>query len=717
MANFDARVYSAHGEGPYPTAPAVPTDTARDPEVGHHHTTTLAHPTRSNQKESGTGIRILFFVLAVVIAVFVGIGVKRGLGQRADDDEPAISSQGETQVLSRAFDFAPDAPNPACRFKDNDMFVIENISGAERLKLRAIINEQDESVTIQAERQGNGWIGISINESSGMVPNSAVVGTPADGLAEMYFLGGKSRTVIEKAGLQTSISDAVTLQEDERTIVSFTVGLNGFDGASVRPGAPTRIMWAVGNDGDTSFEGAHAFDSRGFATIEISSCDLDVQANGSQQADGITESAGQDDEEGNPDLQIVAQGGDAVAFTFAPDSPYIDCQFDEFDTITNGDGQERLKIRAILNEAAETITIQAERTGDGWIGISINDSQGMVPNIAAIGTPADGKVEKYSLGGKSRPQITELEANEQTLEFSGTMGQDGFTVVSFTMPLADVGSPATTTGGPTRIMWAIGADGDTTFSGAHPFDSRGFATVNLKSCGLATPTSFSPTKAPSSAPVTAAPVAQVPAVAETLVFDFVGDAGEEDVVQFQSENKVYSKIGNYRSCEANVCPGVLWEIPPNGDGCSCSSNGLDTCYSSKDPVTIESYNKITYTETWDGSGKYTMSAAGVDTSFGKGGDHVSADTCYNDWRRGGFKVDLTGTQWGFHGDSKIWVGGYSPSMKIWADDQVVEMHEDSDDATISWSVPRGTRSLEVVCGGWPADCWSELSAFKSDAWD
>ena len=366
---------------------------------------------------------------------------------------------------------------------------------------------------------------------------------------------------------------------------------------------------------------------------------------------------------------------DSTPFDFAPDAPVADCTFEDgFAVITNADGEERLKFRAIVNERDETVSIQAERVGEGWIGISINDAQGMVPNVAAIGTPSDGKVEKYNLGGKERPAVTILDGNEQSLSSTQTVQQDGRTLISFSMPLTDAGSSTVVSPGSTQIMWAIGAEGDTTFAGAHAFGNRGFATIDLPSCGLAkvtTPPTQSPTSRPTLAPV------QAPVVDEeeekTLVFDFADGAGEEDVVLFQENAKVYAKTGNRRACQIDVCPGTLWDLAQ--DGCSCTTDGLDSCHAQGNPVSLEMYYGITYTETWTGSGKYTMSAIGKETEFGAGGDHASADTCYDNWQRGGFKIDLTGTTWAFHADSTIWVDGYSPSMKIWADNEVVVFHE------------------------------------------
>lgn len=680
------------------TAPVALANVVLDPEVAHK-TDVPATANHSNDKAPTSGIRLLEILLAVVVALAVIIGLAREFGGNNTGDIPPAD-------LEFAFNFAPDAPNPACAFQD--IVPITNNNGAERLKLRAIINEEDETLTIQAEREGNGWIGISINDNLGMVPNTAVIGTPADGLAEEYFLGGKSRSAVERATAQSSISEAITLQEDERTILSFTIGLGGFDGTSnIRAGESTRIMWAIGNDGDVSFERAHAFNSRGFTTIEIGSCNLDEL----------------DDEQ--PQVDADEPGDDIIItpFAFAPESPYADCPFDddnEVFVIENGAEQERLVLRAIINEAEETISIQAEREGEGWIGISINDSPGMVPNVAAIGTPADGNVEWYNLGGRSRPQVTLLNNNEQNLEFTQVMQQDGRTVISFTAPLGVEGSLPVGASGSTRVMWAIGADGDTEFSGAHAPDSRGFATIVPFSCGLAQPVATSPpTRAPTTSAPTDAPTASPVAEANDNVieFDFATGGGEGQVKDFQDNAKVYSKVGNHRSCQADVCPGTWWDLSQNG--CSCSSDGLNTCYTDQDPVTLVSYNTITYTETWSGSGTYKMSAEGgtSSTEFGVGGDYASADTCYDDWRRGGFKVDLTGSSWGFHGDSVVWTGGYSPSMKIWADDQVIELHENNQETTLSWNIPAGTRTLEVVCGGWPAECWSDLFATRSDAWN
>ena len=255
MTKYDLDAYP---EGrPLPTAPMA-TAVPYDPK---------SERSKTHTKESPSGVsnmRILEAILAIVVIGAITIGLLREF--RSDNDAVGALPPDE---LERAFNFAPDAPNPACEFEES--IAINNANGDERLKFRAIIDEEDETVTIQAEREGDGWIGISINDNVGMVPNTAVIGTPADGLAEMYFLGGKNRGAVEKAAVQ-SITNAETLQDDDRTILSFTAGLDNLKDAAIVPGGSTQIMWAIGNEGDSDFSSAHAFGSRGFVTIDIQRC-------------------------------------------------------------------------------------------------------------------------------------------------------------------------------------------------------------------------------------------------------------------------------------------------------------------------------------------------------------------------------------------------------------------------------------------------------------
>ena len=76
----------------------------------------------------------------------------------------------------------------------------------------------------------------------------------------------------------------------------------------------------------------------------------------------------------------------------------LDCAFQE-DLDVQGDGS--LLVRRVVNQDDQTVTVQLEYAGEGWLGFAFSEQPIMVPNTAVIGLPDTGVVEKYDLTARA----------------------------------------------------------------------------------------------------------------------------------------------------------------------------------------------------------------------------------------------------------------------------------------------------------------------------
>jgi hypothetical protein len=148
-----------------------------------------------------------------------------------------------------------------------------------------------------------------------------------------------------------------------------------------------------------------------------------------------------------------------------------------------------------------------------------------------------------------------------------------------------------------------------------------------------------------------------------------------------------------------------------GTGCECT-DGLNSCFWEGQPTTLVYYPKLELVPTqW--TGVYKLQSSGSDRNFGRGGDTASGIDCFDDPLKGGFKVDLSNTGYFFDERSVVKMSGSSPSMKVWADSKVFEDRRYGvEGASLQWSIPAGAQSVKAVCGGWPAECWSDLYVYE-----
>jgi hypothetical protein len=145
---------------------------------------------------------------------------------------------------------------------------------------------------------------------------------------------------------------------------------------------------------------------------------------------------------------------------------------------------------------------------------------------------------------------------------------------------------------------------------------------------------------------------------------------------------------------------------------------LNSCYWDGSATTVESYTEVSLLTT-SVTNVWQLQASGAALSLGEGGDFASGNDCFDDPLRGGFRVDLNGTGLQFYeAQATVTVSGYSPVLRMMADGVIVEewRRQPKQNGTTTTStaeeytmtIPAGTVVVEVACGGWPANCTSNL---------
>ena len=162
---------------------------------------------------------------------------------------------------------------------------------------------------------------------------------------------------------------------------------------------------------------------------------------------------------GVPVAATIAPATDAPvattdAPTRAPVAQILDCSFqNDFDAA--GDGS--VLVRRVINQRDQTVSVEVEYAGEGWIGVAFSVQPLMVPNIAVIGLPGTGVVGKYDLQQRALSGVTSL--GTSTLTSTSITQANGITTLAFTKPLVDPGEP-TVVPGENRFNWAVGSSNE-----------------------------------------------------------------------------------------------------------------------------------------------------------------------------------------------------------------------------------------------------------------
>jgi DOMON domain len=422
-----------------------------------------------------------------------------------------------------------------------------------------------------------------------------------------------------------------------------------------------------------------------------------------------------------------------------------------------------LTMKNYINLADQTVSVQLNYDAEAWLGFAFTELAQMVPNTAIIGLPDENTIQKYFLQNRTLAGVNNpLQASLQTLIDASVRQENERTIMEFTKKLVEGGEVAVKTDEPNRFNWAIGSSNTLSIH-----QNRGSVLVKFNTCQgkdappVAPPVkddqdgpSYSPsyapsyvptyyeqeTDAPSHAPIeyiegTDAPSytptysptykATKPPVAITYAPTYkpthrpVAPTYKPTVKPtnaptiYYSQDGSWSKRGNRRSCSISVCPSDPGTGGPWANNGAKCDNGLDTSYWNETaPVTYEYFTNLPLQATsWPNVWK--VEDPGQELPLGWGGDFASGQDCFDDPLRGGYRIDLTGTEYWFTNRAWVQVKGYSPSLKMVADGTVVgEWRQYQADGEYTMYYPAGAKVVEVYCGGWPASCHSELYVTK-----
>jgi DOMON domain len=441
------------------------------------------------------------------------------------------------------------------------------------------------------------------------------------------------------------------------------------------------------------------------------------------------------------------------------------CTFDDIDALDlRGDGS--LMMKNYINLAEQTVSIQLDYKSEGWLGFAFTEQAIMVPNIATIGLP-DDTVQKYFLESRSLPGVNPLEESSQSLINASIRQVDGQTTMEFTRKLIEDGEVDVKIDEPNRFNWAIGSSntlaihldkgsvllrfntcsgketpvqeppiqppvpGDENYPSYSPSyspnDDRNQTDTPSYSPSYApaydgkqtdspswAPSSYraatdAPSYTPTWAPV-AVDISKPPSYSPTYKPTYAPTYKPTNApTYYVSKEGTWSKRGNRRSCSLSACPTAPWTGGPYADNGAKCENGLDTSYwNDTRPTYYEYFPDITLqpTNTYN---VWKIEGMGKELPVGWGGDFASGSDCFDDPLRGGFRVDLSGTEYWFTQQAWVRVNGWSPAMKMVADGKDAgEWRQYGAAGEYTMYIPPGTKIVEVYCGGWPATCTSGL---------
>jgi len=152
----------------------------------------------------------------------------------------------------------------------------------------------------------------------------------------------------------------------------------------------------------------------------------------------------------------------------------LDCSFQNVFPVRDPD----IQLQQIIDPVKSTVTVQLEYAGQGWLGFAFSEAIQMIPNVAAIGLPDEGTVQKYELLARDISGVNPLDDVLQTLTDTSISQNDTHTVMKFTKPLVEDSEVPVVLGSNTFI-WAHGETNTLAYHGAN---NRGGVTIPFDEC-------------------------------------------------------------------------------------------------------------------------------------------------------------------------------------------------------------------------------------------
>lgn len=304
-----------------------------------------------------------------------------------------------------------------CAWQGEDYDPIGN--GA--ILVRGIINPIDDTVTVQVDYDGEGWVGFAFSETQFMVPNVAVIGLPDTGTVVKYDLNGQDMSTVTPSTSNLSLTKTSISQVDGFTQLTFTKPLIEANETAVSKEQNGNLFIVA--FGFTNELGFHQ--GRGYSTATFPECIVL-------------------EEDINPDD--------------------LDCSFQgSLDLSRNQD--QSLLFRHIINQATKAITVELEYAGEAWLGFSFSEDNLMIPTdggsrAAVIGLPESNIVELYDMTQKTLAGVVPAE-DSSSLSDAEIVQENGSTILRFTQSLSGIDIPVAA--GNVRFNWAFGSSNTLNF--------------------------------------------------------------------------------------------------------------------------------------------------------------------------------------------------------------------------------------------------------------
>jgi DOMON domain/Eukaryotic cytochrome b561 len=344
----------------------------------------------------------------------------------APTDAPSVSDVAVTE-----------APSAVAAGGELDCsFANDQVLESGTVVVRQVTNPDDETLTMELEYAGQGWVAIGFSEDGAMVGSTAVIALPDDDIVTgavdkpnpgLYFLGAKDPSGVQPVPADEQVLDASStfVQNATHTTLRFTIPLAAFD--LTLDGSHT-FLYAYGFSNALDVHGG-----RGSFEMTLSPCRV---LGAPTSAPSIAEVALTDapsPAEAAPDVEenpLTGQEGE------------LDCSFAQ-DLLLREDGS--VILRQVTDPVNQTLTMELEYAGQAWIAVGFSDDGAMIDSTAVIALPDDdivtGAVDKpnsglYILGSKAPSGVQPLPAAQQVLDASSTFVQNAtHTTLKFTIPL------------------------------------------------------------------------------------------------------------------------------------------------------------------------------------------------------------------------------------------------------------------------------------------
>ena len=311
---------------------------------------------------------------------------------------------------------------------------------------RHSIHPELQTIKVELEYKGAGWVGISFSESTSMVPNVAIIGLPDDQTVLKYNLGGKVVTSVTELASDT-LTDATITFDGATTILKFTKPLVETDETTIAANVENTILVAYGTSNTLNY---HAY--RASRTVTLNEC---VSA-------------------GTTPAPVVPTPPTTPAPVAAPPvaAPISTNGGDGNTVLDLGNGRvertllfppDDVSLTIVTDSVAETLTVTMVYAGIGWVAFALSDDQFMPNSNAVIAFPtgAEGAAEKWDIGGdRSESAVTKVTdtARQQTLTDATYTQNATHTVMTFTKPFVDGSEIPVAIAGNNFFLYAVGFD-------------------------------------------------------------------------------------------------------------------------------------------------------------------------------------------------------------------------------------------------------------------